>query len=107
MALGAALTVIFLPIHAPMAVLAKLAKSQRLFEIKSPFVLHSRTDGLVSNCMGCVWCFDEVVRFVNKNALISMVWSHFLNIEMRWSFARGLQLERLFRSRGRRGEEPC
>ncbi|CAJ1384651.1 unnamed protein product [Effrenium voratum] len=30
-------------------------------------------EGITEHCLGCVWCFDEVVRFVNKNAIICMV----------------------------------
>eukprot|EP00913_Durusdinium_trenchii_P014698 g13788.t1 len=47
-----------------MAVLAKLTKSGR-----------RSADGIATHCLGCVWCFDEVVRFVNKNAVICMVFS--------------------------------
>ncbi|CAE7765068.1 unnamed protein product, partial [Symbiodinium sp. KB8] len=63
MAMGGFMTMVFRPIHAPMAVLAKLAKAG---ERHAP-------DGIMANCLGCVWCFEEVVRFVNKNAVICMV----------------------------------
>ncbi|CAE7041854.1 SLC44A2 [Symbiodinium natans] len=63
MAMGGLLTMLFRPIHAPMAVLAKLAKAG---ERHAP-------EGIMSNCLCCVWCFEEVVRFVNKNAIICMV----------------------------------
>lgn len=34
---------------------------------------NAASKALASTCMCCIWCFEEIVRFVNKNAIIQLV----------------------------------
>eukprot|EP00930_Biecheleria_cincta_P081055 TRINITY_DN6965_c0_g1_i1.p1 TRINITY_DN6965_c0_g1~~TRINITY_DN6965_c0_g1_i1.p1 ORF type:complete len:1501 (+),score=370.60 TRINITY_DN6965_c0_g1_i1:71-4573(+) len=63
LALGAAITSLFRPIHAPMAIVSKQAR----------FLERHASASAMANCLCCVWCFEEIVRYINKNAIIYMV----------------------------------
>eukprot|EP00931_Biecheleriopsis_adriatica_P071750 TRINITY_DN4566_c0_g1_i1.p1 TRINITY_DN4566_c0_g1~~TRINITY_DN4566_c0_g1_i1.p1 ORF type:complete len:1433 (-),score=415.05 TRINITY_DN4566_c0_g1_i1:58-4356(-) len=63
LALGGALTGIFRPVHAPMAIIARQAR----------YIERNANPLAVANCMCCVWCFEEIVRYIDKNAIIYMV----------------------------------
>jgi len=63
LALGAAIVGAFRLVHVALEFIARQAKGDgnRVAEL------------IAHTCMCCVWCFEEIVRYLNKNATIEMV----------------------------------
>jgi len=63
LALGAFIVALFRIVQGVLEIVAKYAK-----ETGNPVAAT-----LAHACMCCVWCFEEILRFINKNAIIEMV----------------------------------
>mmetsp|Transcript_1893 Transcript_1893/g.4831 ORF Transcript_1893/g.4831 Transcript_1893/m.4831 type:complete len:712 (-) Transcript_1893:40-2175(-) len=62
-ALAAFIVAIFRLVRTALEAIAKYSKTTG----------NAVAEAIASTCMACVWCFEEIVRFMNKNAIIELV----------------------------------
>jgi len=63
LALGSFIVAIFRLFRSGLQAIAKYSKGTG----------NAIAEAIASSCMACVWCFEEIVRFMNKNAIIELV----------------------------------